>query len=335
MVPTPSPGPQCPGYRADASYTEGMRRLIVGWTAVAAAIVALWIGGVSWLNQTVYSPASTVEAYLGALEVGDTGRAVAIAELAKIPPVAPDPTELPRDVVVSGIQQVDEAVVLVQADYTLAGEQERTVFTLRQAPSIWGLFHQWSFDRSPTATVMASVDGLDRMTLNGLTLPGNTDTSTEVLVPGVYTVHAASQWLEAPSYTTTLDEPGSEWEIDLDVAPTDALLQETADAINAYLVECASRQVLKPSSCPFGVTVVDRLWDLPVWSIDSVPSLSLVESPVSDTWLVRALDGEVSVSVTLQSLFDGSLRPYTESVTFSLTGEVTGLDSSSPALRID
>ena len=335
MVPTPSPGPQCPGYRADASYTEGMRRLIVGWTAVAAAIVALWIGGVSWLNQTLYSPASTVEAYLGALEVGDTGRAVAIAELAKIPPVAPDPTELPRDVVVSGIQQVDESVVLVQADYTLAGEQERTVFTLRQAPSIWGLFHQWSFDRSPTATVMASVDGLDRMTLNGLTLPGNTDTSTEVLVPGVYTVHAASQWLEAPSYTTTLDEPGSEWEIDLDVAPTDALLQETADAINEYLVECASRQVLKPSSCPFGVTGVDRLWDLPVWSIDSVPALSLVESPVSDTWLVRALDGEVSVSVTLQSLFDGSLRPYTESVTFSLTGEVTGLDSSSPALRID
>ena len=312
---------------------RNMRRLVIGWTALAAGVVALWFGGVAWLNATVYSPTTLVEDYLGALGTGDTGRAVALAGLDAIPPVSPRAEHTPQSIQISGLQEVGESTVLVQADYQLAGESERTVFTLDQQPPAWGLFHRWIFSLPPTATVTASVDGLDQLALNDLPRPGSS--TTVVLVPGVYDLHAASQWLEAPSYTTTLDEPGSEWTVAMDVAPTDALVEQINQAISEYLVECASRQVLQPSSCPFGVQVVDRVWDLPVWTIDSLPALSLVESPVADAWIVRALGGEASVSVTLQSLFDGSLRVYEESVSFSLSGEVTDLDSDSPALRIE
>ena len=312
-----------------------MRRVIIPWAGALVAVVALWIGGVIWLNATVYAPQVIVEDYLDALASGDLDSASGLAGLEEVPLIPPDSTNPPKNPRVTGIQETVDGRMLIRAEYLLDGTEESSVFTLEPQAPLWGLFDQWSFSLPPTATITATVSGLDVVQISGLDLPAEQARLVTVLVPGVYTVEASTQWLESPSYSTTVREPESTWQVELDARPSAALVDEVTTALGEYLGECASRQVLQPSSCPFGVRVTDRLYTLPEWTITQMPAVSLEPTSDDSSWDMVALGGEATISATLQSLFDGSLRTYTETVSFALSGEVVGIDTDAPALRID
>ena len=312
-----------------------MKRVVIIVTAGLAGVIALWIGGVVWLNATVYAPQTLVEDYLEAWESGDVATASALAGQESTPLISPAADDLPRGIAITGIQPTDDGRVLVQASYTLAGETESSVFTLEPLPRTWGLFNRWGFSLPPTATISATVDGLDTVTVSGVDVDASDAQQLSVLVPARYSTRAGSQWLESRSFSTTISEPGSTWSVPLDLRPTDALVAEVSAAVDEYLAECAMRQVLQPASCPFGVRVVDRLATLPTWSISQPPALSLEPTTDPTAWDMVALGGEATMEATLQSIFDGSLRSYEERVSFALTGSIVGLDTDSPALRID
>ncbi len=317
------------------SYTGVMQRVLISVGAGIAGVIALWVGTLLWLNATVYAPESLVSDYLDALTSGDVATASAVGGLGESPRVAPGPDALPANHEITGIQPTDDNRVLVRATYTLDGARENSVFTLEPRERLWGLFDQWAFSTPPTATIEAAVSGLDTVRVSGVDV-GRTDAaSLPVLVPARYSLSARSQWLTSADYSTTIREPGSVWSVDMDLRPTSALVDEVNSAVDEYLSECALRQVLQPSSCPFGVRVTDRLATLPTWAISKSPALALEPTTDPDTWQMVALGGEATISTTLQSLFDGSLRDYSEVVSFALTGVVTGLDGESPALRID
>ena len=312
-----------------------MKRVVISAAAGLAGVTALWIGGVVWLNATVYAPQTIVEDYLEALESGDITTASALAGLDQTPLVTPGLADLAQDAAITGVQPTDDGRMLIQAGYTLAGKSESSVFTVEPRPKIWGLFDQWGFSLPPTATISATVSGLDTVTVSGVDVSASDASELEVLVPAQYSTAAGSQWLESPRFSTTISEPGSTWSVELDLRPTDALIAEVSTAIDEYLAECAMRQVLQPASCPFGVRVIDRLAALPTWSISETPALSLEPTADPTVWEMVALGGEATIEATLQSIFDGSLRPYIETVSFGLTGSIVGLDTDSPALRID
>lgn len=312
-----------------------MRRVIITWAIALAGVVALWVGGVSWLNTTVYSPQALVTDYLEALEDGDVLAASAIAGLEATPAASPVAEAKLTSIAITGVQDTEDNRVLIRAEYLMADTPESSVFTLSRQGRVWGLFDQWEFSLTPTATIETTLTGLDRVIISGLGFPTEGSLNTTVLVPGSYTVEAKTQWLETESYTAVVSEPASVWTVDLRGQPTSALLDEVNVALTEYLEECAMREVLQPSSCPFGVQVTDRLYTLPEWSISQVPAVSLAPTNDDGTWDMVALGGRATIDATLQSLFDGSLRSYSEVVSFGLTGDVTGIDSNSPALRID
>lgn len=296
-------------------------------------IIALWIGGVSWLNATLYAPERSVERYLSAVEADDIGLALAVAGMDQSPDIVPDTDQSLSNIRIVTVEQSPDGV-LVQARFILEGTEEQSVFTLARRESLWAVFDQWEFLAPPTATIEAEVVGLDHYTVNGFAVEAGSGPVT-VLVPGVYTLQAANSWLASAEATEVLDQPESSWAPTLEVGPTPALREEVSAAIGEYLDECATRQVLQPASCPFGVRVTDRLTDLPVWTISQFPAISLRATDVEGVWAMQAQGGTATIEGTLQSLFDGSLRPYQESVPFSMEGVVTGLDGEAPALRID
>jgi hypothetical protein len=312
-----------------------MRRVIITWATALAGVIALWIGGVSWLNATVYSPQALVTDYLEALEGGDVPAASALVGLDATPAVSPIADHKPTDILITGVQNTQDNRVLIRADYDMAGTTESSVFTLSREERLWGLFDQWKFSLTPTASIETTLTGVDRVIISGVGIPVDGSTETTVLVPGSYTVEAKTQWLETESYTAVLSDPSSVWSLELSAQPSSALLDEVNAALDEYLGECAMREVLQPSSCPFGVQVSDRLYSLPEWSIARIPAVSLTPTGDESTWDMVALGGQATIEATVQSLFDGSLRPYSEVVSFGLTGDVTGLDTDSPALRID
>lgn len=308
---------------------------MITWAAALAGVIVLWVGGVSWLNATVYSPSALVTEYLSALEAGDVSTASALAGLASTPGVSPPAQYPPSHTTITGVQDTRDGRVLVRSEYQLADNTESSVFTLSREPRLWGLFDQWQFSLAPTATIDSTLSGLTQLVISGVQIPVDGSASTVVLVPGHYTVKAQTQWLETESYTSVLSEPSSVWALELSARPTSALLDEVNAALSEYLEGCAMREVLQPSSCPFGVQVSDRLHTLPQWSISKLPAVSLTPTDDGDTWDMVALGGQATMDATLQSLFDGSLRSYSEVVSFGLTGDVAGIDDDSPALRID
>lgn len=310
-----------------------MRAIIFRWALVALGVLAVWIGGVLWLNSSVYSAERFAEDYLGAIASGEFGQAAALSGVSDEIRALPDSSVSITEVQATGSQAVSPTDVLVQVDYLMDGEPARTVFTLQRLPRVLGVFDSWAFAIPPTAELSGSGVGIRQVTVNGYRLPASTPHT--VLIPGQYTVAAGNQWSAAGEVSEILTSAEQQWALELELQPTATLRDEVTSALAEFLQECASRQVLQPASCPFGTQVSDRLTGLPTWTITVLPTLDFDLSADGSYWMVEATAGVATVTGTIQSLFDGSLRPLNRDVPFGLSAEVTNLTSDSPALRIN
>ena len=55
-------------------------------------------------------------------------------------------------------------------------------------------------------------------------------------------------------------------------------------AINAYLDDCVTQKVLKPTGCPLGETVLNRVNDTPQWSLESYPEVEFAPGTPPGEW---------------------------------------------------
>ena len=310
-----------------------MRPLLIRLGAVTAGVVALWIGGVLALNATIYSPSRFASDYLDLVASGDWASAAQLAGGAAEVGVLPLESAPISNVTISGWQHVGENDVVVQADFVLDEAPQRMLLGLTRVGRTLGVFDRWAFSEPPLVNLSTQVAGIPQVLINDVVVaPG---TSVSALVPGRYDVSAATQWIESERETLDLTEVGQSARVSLTVAPTAALEDEVRGALGEYLAECASRGVLQPASCPFGTTVTDRLEGTPTWTISVSPAVALALSRTGESAEVGAIGGVATVTGTIQSIFDGSLRPLNRDISFSISGVVTELDSDSPALRID
>ena len=310
-----------------------MRPLLIRLGAVTAGVVALWIGGVLALNATIYSPSRFASDYLDLVASGDWASAAQLAGGAAEVDVLPLESAPISNVTISGWQHVGENDVVVQADFVLDEAPQRMLLGLTRVDRTLGVFDRWAFSEPPLANLSTQVAGIPQVLINDVVVaPG---TSVSALVPGRYEVSAATQWIESERETLDLTEVGQSARVSLTITPTTALEDEVRGALGEYLAECASRGVLQPASCPFGTTVTDRLEGTPTWTISVSPAVALALSRTGESAEVGALGGVATVTGTIQSIFDGSLRPLNRDISFSISGVVTELDSDSPALRID
>jgi hypothetical protein len=304
---------------------------------LALGVVALWLLTILTLNLPVYSAGGFVMGYLRALEDADYGLAATKAGLSEVPLVTPMDSEALQNPKIVAIGSLETRDIVVQASYDVAGEEQHTVFVIAESEPVLWFFTSWAFTRPPTARLELAVMGDSRVVINGTELSTTSlggPPRTSVLVPGLYEATLATEWVEAEAIQRTITEVGSQSAIRLTPRPTARLKDAASEAVEDYLDACAFQGVLQPSSCPFGITIDDRVIGSPVWKILDYPNVQLGLAGDRASWSLSATQGVAEVTVVVQSLFDGEISEVVDIVTFDLFGVVRGTVANEPVLNL-
>ena len=275
--------------------------------------------------------------YMRALEAENYTLAASRAGLTEKPAVEPLPGEFLRNTQVINTGSLTSGEIVVQVEYELDGEPTQSVFVLREGEPVLGFFTTWRFEQKPTATLELAILGDTRVSVNDSALDVTrlgVPPRTTVLVPGLYAASLATEWVEAEPVTVALTEPGSVERLRLVLSPSMKLEDTTTSALEDYLDDCTEQGVLQPASCPFGVTIDDRVIGTPDWTILDYPDVRLSLSADRSSWSVSGKNGVAEVSVQVQSLFDGTIEEYTDVVRFDVFGVVTGTARDEPVLNL-
>lgn len=313
----------------------GVWAVVKRFLVAAVLITAMWLVAVFALNQSVFSPGGYVLSYLDALERGDFGEAAARAGLSEVPVVFPDVTALLTETSIGATLAIDDDEMVVQTRYLLDGIPGEALFTLTRLPRVLGLFDRWEFRDIPQGEIIARVLGSNELTINGVTLlESDTENGVALLYPARYTVSWSSGWLETDSVELALEGTAANT-VRLVASPTPELVAQATQATTAYLQSCLDQAVLQPTGCPFGLTITDRVSGEVVWEVSTPPRIVLAMLDDETTWQVSALGGEVTVNVSVQSLFDGTVSEVVETQTIDVTGLIDALDSDRPRFIVE
>lgn len=311
--------------------TDKNSRLVKVLAILGSAVIALFIAGYFFLNLGFYSPGGYVQSYLetvadknsqGAKDFAGvglddrTGALITDNSLAGL-----------KNISITDTTEVDNTVKAVTASYTLVdteGNEEfgSSVFYVKPADKILGIFDDWSFAEPPVTTISVTVENDWRFRLNqeNVSLPdgaaGETQTVT-VLVPGVYQLKHESNYFTSSDIFVSVQKSDNQYSAQIELEPTEVFTDLIRTELDGYLDECATQQVLQPSGCPFGKYLSDQAVNKPVWSITNYPDVSFEAH--DDGWLVPPTEGTAHLSLTMKSLFDGREYEYSDDVPFRVS----------------
>jgi len=304
---------------------------------LALGVVALWLLTVLALNLTLFSATSFVTSYLKALESSDYGLAASHAGLTRAPQILPLASEALENPRIVGTSSLPTGELVIQADYELGDDTHSTVFVVTGGEPILWFFDTWRFSRQPLANLQFAVIGDERVSVNGTDLDVGdlgVPPRTTVLVPGIYSSSLETEWVQAEPVLSVMTEVGAPAGVRLVVSPTNALMENTTGALEAYLDGCAAQAVLQPAECPFGVSISDRVVGAVQWTILDYPEIDLRLSADRATWTMVAESGVAEVTVQVQSLFDGSITEFRDTEEFDVVGVVRGTSTDQPVLNL-
>lgn len=296
-----------------------MQRALVSWTLVFALLLAGFGASVLALNGDVFSAHGFVRAYLDALARHDSTEALQFDGV-DLPPgvnfalMTEDAALGDVDGIrfISDVEDGDRHTVRFST--TVGGSEQVSEFQVERTGTRFGLFPTWRFATSPVATLNVSVDNDARFIANGLTaLSGDFG----VLVPGVFVLDHESKYLEADAVTTAVTEVGSVTNAEVHVIPKAEFTDAATAAIATYLDDCVTQEVLKPTGCPFGTEVVNRLNSTPIWSMVEYPTAVVAPTETPGVWRTEPTHAVAHVKVDVKSIFDGTVSTLDDDVPFS------------------
>lgn len=319
-------------------------------------IAAIGTGGVS-LYQQFYSPSAFVQRYLDLLA---SGRA---ADALQLPGVSVDlalleGSDIDRtaseallrtaalapltDAHITSEKRADDAYT-VKAAYTARGVRGATTFQVVQDG--WsGISPNWRFANSPLAEIELTVRGADQFAVNGFAIDRRQVSSAGVdaapldplhllvLTPGLYSVTVDTAIASSPGVSVLADTPLARTPIDVRAQATERFVEVVQQRVEEFLTACTTQDVLKPTACPFGLEVQDRIVDAPKWSIAQQPTVAVV--PDGANWAIPATDAVAHIEVEVQSLYDGSIKRVEEDVPFQVNGTIAILPDGSASIRV-
>lgn len=337
-----------------AALSPGMRVALV-WSGVAVLLVLAFVAAVGAVQRVFYSPSGFAASYVEALADHDVRAAMAMpgadptaASLsAQGLPAEPSrellrPDVLPRltDVRVVGDDQLASGEHLVEVAALADGTPVSTKFTVRQAGSVLGVLPLWEFAKTPLTVARIQVQHADTFTIAGHTLepraaekqPADAfSVAADYLMfaPAGYELGHRSRYLKAAPVTFQA-AAGREVQVAVDAQPSAEFVSVVQKQLHDFLDDCATQQVLQPAGCPFGAVIDDRVQGLPAWSIVQYPTVII--QPGETGWIMPHSAGTAHLSVTVQSLFDGTVsqretdEPFAMSVTKITLREGGGID---------
>ena len=346
---------------------NGVRRGRYARAVIAVCIVLALLGGalaaaIGSLNRDVYSAGGFVRQYLEALASRDTHAALdlpgaqpsdAALEAAGLPPDLP--TALLRSSVLSSITDIELVSDTAAADndpqsphtvvfeFGLDGRKTSMAFSVQSAGTVAGIFSTWAFATSPLAVLEVTVLHEAHFTVNDLTLDTRAHAAADApatfsntgaylaFTPVVYDVSHDSALLTAPAQSVPVVTSGVT-EITVAAEPNATFTSQVQEKLNTFLDECATQQVLKPSNCPFGIEIDNRVKSAPAWSISQYPEVVLTGGESS--FDMPATTGQAHIVVEVQSLYDGDLSTRDEDVLFEVGISVTIQADGSLAIQL-
>ncbi len=341
-----------------ASRPRGRLGLDLTLLAIAGVVVLGAVAaGVVVLYQQLYSPKAFVEHYLSLLSEGHAADALAVpgvsvnsAELESsgLPLTASD--ALLRQAALGSltdIRTVEETAVgdatQVRVSYTAGGHTGSTTFLVERNGWI-GVAPAWRFARSPLSVLDIAVRGSMQFQVNGFELdkrqvsPDRVDAApldpVQLLVfsPGAYRIAVDTAISATPGVDVLADKPLANVPVQLQAEPTDEFVEVVQQRVDEFLTQCATQQVLQPTSCPFGFVVTDRIEGDPTWSIAKAPVITV--APDGAHWTIPATPASAHIDVDIVSLFDGTVRHVSEDVDFALSGTITVQPDGSVSIRV-
>lgn len=304
-----------------------MRRAIITWTVVAAMVVGAFAGTVGILNSTLYSASGFVRSYLDALSARDAPLALQLAGAGQRSTASRAMLEPAAMGELDDIEFVSESrfaygVQRVVFTYSAGGKSGQSSFDVQRSGSVFGMFSTWEFATAPFSVVQLSVLNSRDFTANGVDLSTpeqGTAVPLVVFTPSAITVNHDSTYLTANPLLVTATQPGASVVAALDVRANAALIERVQSEIGDVLDSCATQIVLQPTDCPFGQQISNRIASTPEWSISDYPTVALVPGPEPASWLMPVTSAAAHLTVTVQSLFDGTTSIFDEDVSFSVS----------------
>ncbi|MCX7522821.1 hypothetical protein OSC27_11100 [Microbacterium sp. STN6] len=334
--------------------TTPFTRAVIGWSILAALLIAALLATIGALRQTTYSPAGLVRAYLSALNDQDARAALALpgvpiskAELTAVGTHGSPSHELLRgdilpridDITVMGDTAGEHGRHRVSVAYTLDGTPARSTFTLERTGSIAGVLPTWRFATSPITVARITVEHASTFSIGGHRLDLRAATraasasftgSADYLVftPGLLRLSHDSALLTSRTETTVVSRPDSLAKATVTARPTDAFTERVQTQLDDYLDSCVTQPVLQPTGCPMGAEIDDRVVGAPAWSMVAYPTVHLTAG--DDAWVMPSTEATAHLTVKVQSIFDGSMstRDTDEPFTVSLTRVTIAPDGS-------
>lgn len=348
-APTPAP-PRRPRRRSRVP-------AVLAFVIVGALLIGAVASTVGVLYRTLYSPSAFVSRYLDLLGAGQAADALLLPGVA-VGTAQLQAAGLPLDAnqallrtaalaplsdvtIVSEIAEGDTVAVTVA--YTAGPHAGRTTFLIEQAGWI-GPSPTWRFAQSPLAVIDLTVRGSMQFTVNGFTLDKRQLTETPdaldplapqpllVFSPGLYSISVDTPVSASPGVAVLSDAPQAQIPVEIQTQPTAELVAAVQDEVEGFLTTCATQQVLKPTGCPFGLDVQNRIVDPPQWSIAQQPTIAL--EPDGAHWRIVPTQAFAHVRVDIRTIFDGSIREVDEDVPFTLGGTVTILPDGSASIQV-
>jgi hypothetical protein len=301
------------------------------WIVLGALVLAAFAGTVVALNLTVYSANGFARSYLDALARHDLRDALATPGVTL--PDAGSRALLRSDAMgpLTDIHLVSDRAVgdrhTLTYDFSSGAKEGRSTFTVERDGTELGLFAGWRFSTSPAATLAVTPQHDASFTANGLpvTPKAGADVATKytVLSPGGFVLGHRSTWLEASPLTTLVDRPGGTASADVQVRANAAFVREVQKELDSYLADCVKQKVLQPTGCPMGQQIDDRIQNAPTWSMVKNPRVTIVPGAKAGQWRTSGSTGTAHLTVTVRSIFDGSISTFSKDVPFSVDYVVT------------
>lgn len=293
--------------------------------------LGLFLGVIAILNATVYSPEATVMRYLSALEDGRQadveeivwGDSVSLAYDIVVPA---DPADRPlHPSIVEKFRAAD--TVLITARVELGGKKMNVEFALTKEPS-WSPLTSWNFSLRPVGIIDVVSTAESGASVNGAA----GSKGSLVYYPSIATVAAPSPWFDTRPQKVLVDTLGRDYTVSLDLTPSTTLHKDIDVAVREYIDDCAAQKTLVPKKCPFAGFTAMAIADGPTWTIDTYPTVSIVEK--NGQWHVSG-DGKVRLKVSLVDFATEKTEKYSEKMSFTISATLLITDGAKPRLIFD
>jgi hypothetical protein len=324
---------------ATRARTPRLLPAVLPFALVAVLLVGALYSAIGALNENVYSAAGFVRQYLDAIARHDAAGALAMDGVLEGAPTTAKGDPLPHTLLrasvlgsLTGISLADDTVTAdgthtVTYEFRLDGKKSAMTFTVKEAGTYAAVFDRWRFAVSPLAVLQVTVLHDSTFTVNGLTLDTRAHEPAEradefshqaaylAFAPTAYAFSHTSPLLLAPPIKVPVVVPGTT-AVTVDVQPNKSFVQQVQSELNGFLDDCAKQKVLKPTNCPFGIDIDDRVLNDPKWSIAKYPPVTLAAGDGS--FDMPDTEGLARLVVEVQSLFDGEVSTRDENVEFAV-----------------